>query len=96
MKKWLQSREYIYAKKYTFHLSNQEAFNFSEDRECFEKLNDLINHIYEKKNPEDIIISGHLPFNKTGSFQDFVLKRILNELTTNLLSTKQKLTKVYC
>ena len=67
MKKWLQSRENIYAKKYIIHLSNQEVFNFSEDRKNFEKLNDLINYINEKKNPEDIIISSPLPFNKTGN-----------------------------
>ena len=51
MKKWLQSHKNIYAKMSIVHLNNQEVFNFSQD---------------EEKNPEDIIISRLLHFNKTG------------------------------
>ena len=44
----------------------QKVFIFLEYKECFERLNDLIGYINEKKNSEDILICGTFPFNKTG------------------------------
>ena len=67
IKNWFKLYESKNFKRHIIHSGNPEIFNYSEDREYFKYLGELIDLLQQEQKSNDIIISSPFPFNKAGN-----------------------------